>query len=74
METNKFKNRDNSLTYYAFACGYIQRKVTDNIYKEIYMEHNHFHVKSGIIDRTYTTWEVFHSNELTKAKKLYNSI
>jgi hypothetical protein len=31
---NKFKNKDGSLTVYAFACGYIQEKDGVKLYKD----------------------------------------
>ena len=39
-------NYDNGrLTPYGFACGYIERKIDGDIETEIWMEHQHYHVR-----------------------------
>lgn len=74
MKTPKFKNKDNSLTPYAFACGYLQRfnssKTGNSI--ELYMEHDHYHLRWGKTGQKFHHWLTFEWNELTKAKRLYN--
>lgn len=89
MNTITYKNINgvNTVTKYGLACGYLQGVRTDKLNKQIFMEHNHYHVQStvnsspelhskfnGPVSHKYTIWEVFSSNELTKARKLYNSI
>ena len=72
----KFYNANGTLTAYAFSCGNVDRKVsvkTDN-WKEMYMEHARYHVRSGKKGQKWSTWEVFSNNELTKARKCFRSI
>ena len=74
----KFYNKNNELTRYGLACGYIEKKETPNVWKTLYMEHEHFHVQSGKVENdNHLKWnicEVFENDELTKARKLYRSI
>jgi len=70
--TPKFYNKNGDLTGYSFACGYVQRKKCKGYYKEIYMEHNHFHIKSGKIGEKWDIWETF--DNLTEARKFYNNL
>ena len=70
----KFYNKDGQLSRYGLACGYVQRTEKEGSYKEMYMEHSHFHVKSGKISEKFSVWEVFCNDELTKARKFYRSI
>lgn len=75
----QFYNKDGSLTAYSFICGYMEAKETYSGWKHIYMEHRHYHVRSGPKmangqHQKWTTWETFEQNELTKARKLYNSL
>ena len=72
MKTNKFKNKDGSLTEYAFLCGYDMHKgvpYSEN-YLVLYMEHTVYHVKGNILNNS--VWFTF--DTLTKAKKQYNTI
>jgi len=72
----KFYNANGTLTAYSFSCGSVDRKVsikTGN-YKEMYMEHTHYHVRSGKKGLPWSTWETFSHNELTKARKYFRSI
>jgi len=71
---NTFYNWDNSLTKYAFCCGYVQRKEKNGKWKKMYMEHNHFHVLAGEDGEKYKLWEVFEYDQLTKARKFFKSI
>jgi len=71
---SKFYNKDGSNTFYSFACGYIQRIETAKMWKELYFEHNTFHVRSGELGNKWQVWENFDRNELTKARKFYRSI
>lgn len=70
----KFYNKNGDLTRYGFACGYIMREESKTIWKEIYKEHTVFHVRSGPINGKFEVWETFEPDQLTKARKLYNSI
>ena len=75
METdNKFYNKNGQLSYYGFACGYVEKKQTSTTWKELYMEHSHFHVRQGKKHEGFSIWETFSSNELTKARKFYNQL
>lgn len=74
MKTNTH-NKDNSVSFYGLACGYIDRIEKDFKAKELYMEHNTIHVK--LIDRNNPKefiWHTFEKNELTKARKFYKSL
>ena len=73
MET-KFNNKNGNLSKYSFACGYIDKKNSSTNWKQMYMEHSMFVVRSGKLNEQYEVWEKFESNELTKARKYYNSI
>ena len=73
MKEPKFYNKDGSLTRYSFKCGYVQREEHEGEYKEMYMEYNHYHVKSGPIGAKWIIWECF-DQELTKARNFYKSI
>lgn len=70
----KFKNKNGDLTPYAFSCGYVQREEYCGGYKEIYMEHQHYHVRSGPIGGKWVNWHTFDRSELTKARKCFNEI
>jgi len=72
MET-KFRNTQ-GLTPYAFACGHVERKLKNGQWKEMYMEYEHLHIRSGNDGEKWNVWETFHINELTKARKFYKSI
>jgi hypothetical protein len=77
MKEPKFYNEDGSLTGYALACGYVEKQETEQGKKQMFMEHNHIHVKHHKFTETTISnelWETFSSNELTKARKLYKSI
>jgi hypothetical protein len=64
--------KDGSLSAYGYACGYVNRvenKITDQ-YKELYKEHNTFHVKWNIGNgREWKSYEL-----LADALKKFNSI
>lgn len=62
------------LTRYALACGYVDRRTAYGRYKELYMEHEHFHVRTGPIGERYEVWETFSNDELTKARKYFEQI
>ena len=71
----KFYNKDGiTLTRYSLACGYVQRQVAHGRYRELYMEHEHFHVKSGTVADGYELWETFEGDELKAARKCYAGI
>ena len=61
MKTD-FYIKNGQLSFYGFACGYVEKSSTSESWKELYMEHSHFHVRQG------------KSGELTKARKFYNNL
>ncbi len=67
-------NSRGKLTAYGFACGYQEEDKNKIHWKQMYMEHTHFHVRYGKIGKRWEIWETFDSDELTKARKFYNSI
>ncbi len=69
-----FYIKSGQLSSYGFACGYVEKSRNEKTWKEMYMEHNCFHVRQGKTNERYSLWETFESNELTKARKLYNSL
>lgn len=72
---DQFTNSDGTPTHSAFACGTVLRAEDGGKrFKEMYMEHNHFHVRKGLDGDGFAIWETFADNELTKARKLYKSI
>lgn len=85
MKTSQFYNSNGTLTAYSFACGYVEKVDTDLLHKELYREHNCFHVRSlrnnspqlaskfdGPTSHLFVIWETFET--LTNARKFYNSI
>lgn len=71
MKTD-FYNSNGTLTGYALACGYVEKAETDTNKKQMYREHNTFHVRAGKIGERTNIWECF--EKLTDARKFYNSI
>lgn len=77
MKEPIFYNSDGTLTKYALFCGYVESKQNDKGVKKMFIEHNHIHVKHhkftevSIITES---WIAFEPHELTKARKLFNSI
>jgi hypothetical protein len=67
--TNKFNNKDGSLTKYAFLCGYIEKKSNDTNRVSLELDCI-YHVK-GMINGV-RLWECF--DTLTQARKFYNAI
>jgi hypothetical protein len=74
MQDPKFYNQNGTLTAYSFACGYVEKKESETHTKQLYMEHSHYHVRAGKKNEYLNTWEVFNADELTKARKFFNSI
>ena len=72
----QFITKKGEPTEYAFACGHVLRleSVKTNKWKEMYMEHSHYHIRSGNQGEKWKIWEVFSSDELTKARKFFSSI
>jgi hypothetical protein len=73
------------LTAYGFACGYVQFVENLTLQKELYREHNVYHVRSlynntpelntkfdGSHSHKFIIWETYET--LTEAKKIYNKI
>lgn len=69
-----FYIKTGELTAYGYACGYVDREETETAWKEIYMEHQHYHVRSGPMGGKWTIWETFEHFRLTEARKLYRRI
>ena len=71
----KFRNKNGDLSFYSFACGYVQSKEKNNMRKELFMEHGTFHVKVYRLNdgffRDTIVWNSFDS--LTDARKAYKS-
>lgn len=72
----KFYNKNGTLTRYGLACGYVEKRVSAKTknWKQLYMEHSSFHVMAGNVGEKWSIWEVFSGDELSKARKLFNSI
>lgn len=57
---DKFHNSNGTLTAYAFACGYIERKETENLRLDLWHEGACYHVKAHEFNgRGRLTWESF---------------
>lgn len=71
----KFFNKNGTLTNYALSCGYVEKKESEQIVKRMFVEHGHIHVQMFNKKLLYRElWEVFERDQLTKARKLFNSI
>jgi len=75
----KFYKANGKLTAYALHCGYVQEQKKDNQVKQLYCEHEHYHVKYLVYDKlpdpSYCikrVWEVF--DTVNEAWKYYNSL
>lgn len=71
-----FQKDGKTLTTYGFMCGYVQttykkKERFKDHYKEIYMEHAHYHVKL-VGPCGWKIWETFEG--LSEARKFYNSL
>ena len=73
MKTD-FTTKSKELSRYALSCGYVQREQTDMRWRELYMEHSHYHVRGGKVGDQFDKWEVFSDTELTKARKLFKKL
>ena len=69
----KFTNKDGSLTLYSLACGYYSVRESGDFKVELYMEHQHLHVRF-IFGCTVISWTTFESNALVKARSLFRLI
>lgn len=77
MKNPKFYNSNGTLTKYALFCGYVEKQETEIGKKQMYVEYNHIHVKHHIktdVSVIQQEWNTFGADELTKARKFYNSI
>lgn len=74
MKKPKFYNKAGLPTEYAFSCGYTIREEANDRWKEMFMDHKHLNVRSGVANKRYTDWKVFNENKLRKARKFYKSI
>lgn len=67
-------NKNGTISAYGFACGYVEKQKTNKEYKDMFCEHNHIHVISGVNGQMAHIRECFDAGELTKARKFYNGI
>ena len=70
----KLYNKNKTLSPYGLSCGYVERKENNLMYKIMYKEHNHYHIQSGKHNQLYNVWETFEPDQLTIARKFFNSI
>jgi len=74
MTNTEFYTAKGQLTQYGFACGYVEKTNINGKWKKMYNEHGNYHVLNGKNGEMWSTWETFNSDQLTKARKFYNSI
>lgn len=74
MKDSTFYLANGQLNAYGLSCGYVEKHYAHGKWKQMYMEYNIFHVRSGKDGEAWDIWETFLSHELTKARKYYNSI
>ena len=67
-----FYKTNGDLTVYSFACGYIEREENNSKWKEMYREHNVYHVRAGRDGEKWAIWDSF--ERVTDAWKRYKSI
>lgn len=79
MSESKFYTKKGLLTPYGLACGYIEKSEINGRVKQLYREHDCYHVQlfdHNTMQRE--VWESFPISEpggaLTKARKLYFSL
>jgi hypothetical protein len=74
MSQPRFRTKKGQLSLAALACGYVDRHIQENNgkFKLLWMEHQHFHVMSGVTGQKYETWEVF--DDLNSARIYFNKI
>ena len=74
MPLPKFRTKKGELTLAGLACGYVDRHIQKNngIYKQLWMEHEHFHVMYGVEGQKCLLWEVF--DDLDTARKFFNKL
>lgn len=68
----KFYTSSGALTAYSFACGYVEKQEKHGHKKQMYREHNCFHVRAGKLGEYTEIWEVF--DDMKSARKYYNSM
>jgi len=66
----KFYNKDNSLSFYSFSCGYIESYDEDQYWVKLEKDNCCWHVKifDNYLHSSYS-WESFAIDELTLARK-----
>lgn len=75
-----FYTQSGLLTAYGFACGYIEKAENNGKIKQLYREHNCYHVQLHDHNQTPVKtiiWDTFPISEgkaLEKARKLYKSL
>lgn len=65
-------NKNGSISAYGYACGYVNRVEKGNRYKELYKEHNTFHVRWNLDNGDGRHWESF--DTLAQAQKKFVSV
>lgn len=69
----EIKDKKGNITAYGFACGYVESMETGEYKKEMYKEHNTYHVKR-FHNNKWDLWLSFEGNELVKARNEYKRI
>jgi hypothetical protein len=69
-----FYNPDGTLTKYALFCGYVETLRTNKYWVQMYIGHNHIHVRAGLNNGPFDTWETYEHNKLRTAAKKYNEL
>ena len=70
----EFYLKNGQLTRYALSCGYCESFRNEKIWAKLFCDYGHFHVMKGDINKAYSVWETFGSDELTKARILYKKL
>jgi len=72
MSLDRFRNKNGDHSRYALACGYIQRREDiEGNHVDLFMEHDHYHVRGYRADHSRFVWETFDKGELCKARTEY---
>ena len=69
---NNIRTKDGFLSAYGFACGYTEKVNTGKLRKEMYKEHNTYHVRSVFNEKGLDIWTSF--DTMGPAKKFYKQI
>lgn len=66
----RFRNKNGSLTMYAFACGYIETKTSKGVDLSLFRD-GVWHVQARSDDKGRFIWECF--DTLTQARKFFST-